>query len=82
MEDLDIPVKNFIMDDFCCEVLQQSSQMLFTESISRENTAIFSGMNTHQKPTNDTWNFSVEWELLKCKKRVKLQKDLKLLKLS
>lgn len=54
LEDSDTLVKKIIIDDFCCEVIQQSSQMLFTESISRENTAIFSGINTHQKPTNDT----------------------------
>lgn len=54
MEDSEILVKNFIIDGLCCEVLQHSSQMLFTESISREYTAIFSAMDTHQKPSNDT----------------------------
>lgn len=54
LEDSYILVKHFIIDDFSSGVLQHSSQMPFTESISRENTAVFSGMDTHQKPTNDT----------------------------
>lgn len=57
LKDSDILVKHFIIDDFCCEVLQHSSQMPFTESTSRENTAIFSGMDTHQKPPNDNLKF-------------------------
>lgn len=57
LEGSDTLVKKFIIDDFCCEVLQHSSQILFIESISRENTAVFSEMDTQQKPTNDTRNF-------------------------